>query len=99
MTEITLGGVTRNRPKELWQRSLLLHGIPKIGKTTLASQFPNPVIFAFEDGLGDLDTPHILMQDQTERKPTGPASFKDSFKGMSAWELVNLRIHDLANTQ
>lgn len=37
--------------------SILLHGVPKIGKTTLAASFPNPMFFATHRGHGFLPQP------------------------------------------
>lgn len=34
---------------------LLIYGVPKIGKTTLASEFPDPIFIQTEEGAGDLD--------------------------------------------
>lgn len=33
----------------------LIHGVPKVGKTTLASEFPNPVFIQTEDGENDTE--------------------------------------------
>lgn len=34
---------------------ILIYGVPKIGKTSLAAEFPDPVFIQTEEGAGDLD--------------------------------------------
>lgn len=44
-----------NKGKKARARRMLLYGENGIGKSSLASRFPNPVFLNLEDGLGDLD--------------------------------------------
>lgn len=105
MTEITDWGCLPKEPRrqkrEFWQKSQLWHGMPKIGKTTLASQFPNPMFLLTEEGLGDLEVAAINVTAATKRIPTGPGQYKESFidedgnPGPSGWEKIKTAIHDL----
>lgn len=47
--------------KDLSGYSIFIYGSPKVGKTTLASKFPNPLILAFEKGYSAL--PNIFAKD------------------------------------
>lgn len=40
---------------DLYRKKILLHGQPKIGKTTVASQIPDAVFLATEPGLGSVE--------------------------------------------
>lgn len=40
-----------------WRQTILLHGDPKIGKTTFASKFPNAIFFDAEQGTVGIDVP------------------------------------------
>lgn len=57
--------VTRAR-ENISDLSILLYGIPKIGKTTLAAQANDPVILASEDGTRHLDCYTMPIRSWTE---------------------------------
>ena len=44
-----------NKGKTAKARRMLIYGEPGVGKSTLASRFPNPVFINLEDGLRDLE--------------------------------------------
>ena len=50
--------------KDLKGKYILIYGQPKIGKTTLASQFPRNLLLAFEPGYNGLD--NIMVQPITK---------------------------------
>lgn len=50
----SLANLTRSSDRVLPPR-IFLYGVAGVGKTTLASQFPNPVFALVEDGAGTLD--------------------------------------------
>lgn len=85
----------RRSTRELWERSALWHGQPKIGKTTLAAHFPSPVFASTEDGLGELEAFEIPVYDNISRTPTGRNEFKEEFNGPSGWEKFKTMLHDL----
>jgi hypothetical protein len=47
-----------NKGKQAKSRRMLIYGEPGVGKSTLASQFPNPIFLNLEDGIRDLDCDH-----------------------------------------
>ncbi len=49
---------------------IILYGVPGIGKTTFAAQFPGPIFLLTEDGLGNLEVPHFPVLNDWQ-------SFKD----------------------
>ncbi len=87
----------RQAQKELWERSAMWHGQPKIGKTTLAAQFPHPIFVSTEDGLGSLDAFEVRCIDNTKKIKLGPGRYKEEFIGPSGWETFKTVIHDLRN--
>lgn len=87
----------RRSVRDLWERSALWHGQPKIGKTTLAAQFPNPIFACTEDGLGDLEVFEKSIQDTIKCTPSGKNQFTEEFVGPSGWETFKTVIHDLYN--
>lgn len=46
-------------PKNMGHPTIILHGAPKIGKSTWASQAPSPLFLATEPGLGAIETYQI----------------------------------------
>lgn len=52
MSQITLNSLKKNTPKP---PIISIYGDAGIGKSTFATQAPNPVVIRTEDGLGDLD--------------------------------------------
>jgi hypothetical protein len=89
----------RRSTRELWERSALWHGIPKIGKSTLASQYPSPIFASTEDGLGDLDVFEMPIFDNIKRTPIGTNEFKEEFEGPSGWESFKTMLHDLQHRE
>ncbi len=48
---------------------ILMHGLPKVGKSTFASQLPNPVFLPTEDGLNGLDVQAITEGGKSKLEP------------------------------
>lgn len=44
-----------NKGRQAKSRRILIYGEPGVGKSTLASQFPNPIFLNLEDGIRDID--------------------------------------------
>ena len=55
---------TKSKPKtKLEDQTILLYGIPKIGKSTFASQMDNPLFIATEAGLNNLEVYQVPVSD------------------------------------
>lgn len=79
--------VKKNPPRQhLWECSALWHGQPKIGKSTLAAQYPNVIFADTEQGLGSLDVPAVELRDEIKRVPTSKTSYSEEFVGIPSWE-------------
>jgi hypothetical protein len=55
--------------KELWEQTIEISGPPKIGKTDLASQFPNPLFVLTEPGQGNRELNHWVHKDWKSDEP------------------------------
>lgn len=51
---ISLSSIARNKVKA---PRILVHGLPGVGKTTVATDAENPIVIQTEDGLGAIDVP------------------------------------------
>ena len=69
---IDLSKIKKNAPKP---PRIIIYGPPGIGKTDLASKFPNPVFILTEDGLGTLEVVGLPVDE--EGKPRKANSFKE----------------------
>lgn len=93
----------RRTQRELWERTILAYGVPKIGKSTFFSKFPNPLFISTEDGLGTIEVHETLLSDELCEPAPGVLAFgrvdpktKILKPTMSAWEYFRGHIiHDL----
>ncbi|MCK5016256.1 MAG: AAA family ATPase [Candidatus Peribacteraceae bacterium] len=62
--------IAKTKPKkELWEQTIEFSGPPKIGKTELASQFPNPLFILTEAGQGGRELNHWVHKDHKGSEP------------------------------
>jgi len=58
---------TKTKPVDrLEEQIILIHGRPKIGKSTFASQFENPLFLATEPGLKSLETFQVIISNWSD---------------------------------
>jgi len=75
----------------LWRQTILLHGAPKIGKTTFAADFPNALFLDAEQGTGGIEVPsweNLLGRDRFADPVT---TWKDVLDGTSQLEMAKGR--------
>ena len=52
--------------KQKRNKLLMVYGESGIGKSSFAAEFPSPLFLCTEDGLGDIDVPHVLINSYDE---------------------------------
>lgn len=66
----------------LSDKIILIHGEPKIGKSTLASQFPDALFIATEDGLRSIECAQIQVTGWMTGKDRGGVGFVEALQAL-----------------
>ena len=62
--------IGKTKPKkELWEQTIEISSLPKVGKTELASHFPNPLFILTEPGQGGRELNHFVHEDHKGDEP------------------------------
>lgn len=82
--------------KPFFECSHLIYGPPKIGKSTIASEFPDPLFIDMEGGLGMLPNHVSAIEVREEREAVGEGKAKHyRTVGKPGWQQINEIILEL----
>ncbi|WP_423356979.1 AAA family ATPase [Melissococcus plutonius] len=86
--EMVLPSVERRDIEKVTKRVMLWYGAPFTGKTTLANEFPNPLMLNTDGNIRFVDAPFVSIADKVEVKGRITETIK-------AWEILDETILDL----
>ena len=86
--QMALPSVKRRNIEKVTKRVMWWYGAPFTGKTTLANQFPNPLMLNTDGNIRFVDAPFISIADKVEVKGRITNTIK-------AWEILDDAVSDL----